>query len=81
MGVVGIGVIVIIYKWSSGARQGPPAPPPLKGPVALNKAEKIPFRLTSKQEISHDTRRFRFALQTDKHVLGLPIGESATLRV
>lgn len=27
------------------------------------------------QEITHDTRRFRFALPTEEHVLGLPVGK------
>lgn len=31
----------------------------------------------SPQIISHDTRRFRFALPSPQHILGLPIGESA----
>lgn len=31
----------------------------------------------SLQIISHDTRRFRFALPSPQHILGLPIGESA----
>lgn len=31
----------------------------------------------SLQIISHDTRRFRFALPSAQHILGLPIGESA----
>lgn len=31
----------------------------------------------SLQIISHDTRRFRFALPSPQHILGLPVGESA----
>lgn len=31
---------------------------------------------TSLQIISHDTRRFRFALPSPEHILGLPVGES-----
>lgn len=31
----------------------------------------------SLQIISHDTRRFRFALPSPQHILGLPIGEFA----
>jgi len=27
------------------------------------------------QEITHDTRRFRFALPTPEHILGLPTGK------
>lgn len=29
----------------------------------------------SSQVISHDTRRFRFALPSPQHILGLPVGE------
>ena len=29
----------------------------------------------SPQSLSHDTRRFRFALPTDEHILGLPVGQ------
>lgn len=42
--------------------------------VALNPKKRIPFKLVEKEILSHDTRRFRFALQSDKHVLGLPVG-------
>jgi cytochrome-b5 reductase len=36
---------------------------------------KYPFQLVLKEEISHDTRRFRFALPSEQHVLGLPLGQ------
>lgn len=36
---------------------------------------KYPLRLVDKEIISHDTRRFRFALKSPEHVLGLPIGQ------
>ncbi|NXA50773.1 NB5R3 reductase, partial [Nothocercus julius] len=36
---------------------------------------KYALRLIDKEEISHDTRRFRFALPSADHVLGLPIGQ------
>lgn len=54
-----------------------PKPPPKKarlGPVALDKDQKIPFKLVNREEVSHDTRKFRFELQSSKHVLGLPVG-------
>ncbi|KFV06651.1 NADH-cytochrome b5 reductase 3, partial [Tauraco erythrolophus] len=45
-------------------------------PITLEKAEvKYPLRLIDKEEVSHDTRRFRFALPSVKHVLGLPVGQ------
>eukprot|EP00128_Syssomonas_multiformis_P013297 Colp12_sorted_trinity150504_noHs@29943 len=47
---------------------------PKKKLVALDPNKKIQFKLIEREEISHDTRRFRFALQTPEHILGLPIG-------
>ncbi|NXG83848.1 NB5R3 reductase, partial [Stercorarius parasiticus] len=35
---------------------------------------KYALRLIDKEEVSHDTRRFRFALPSIDHVLGLPVG-------
>ncbi|KAK9975820.1 hypothetical protein ABG768_021053 [Culter alburnus] len=36
---------------------------------------KYPLRLVDKEIISHDTRKFRFALKSPDYVLGLPIGQ------
>ncbi|XP_071761747.1 NADH-cytochrome b5 reductase 3 [Centroberyx gerrardi] len=36
---------------------------------------KYALRLIDKQIVSHDTRRFRFALPSPEHILGLPIGQ------
>uniref|UniRef100_A0A8C0AAZ6 NADH-cytochrome b5 reductase n=1 Tax=Bos mutus grunniens TaxID=30521 RepID=A0A8C0AAZ6_BOSMU len=36
---------------------------------------KYPLRLIDKEVISHDTRRFRFALPSPEHILGLPVGQ------
>ncbi|ELW64408.1 NADH-cytochrome b5 reductase 3 [Tupaia chinensis] len=36
---------------------------------------KYPLRLIDREIISHDTRRFRFALPSPQHILGLPIGQ------
>jgi cytochrome-b5 reductase len=47
-----------------------------KKKVALVDAEvKYPFELVFKEEITHDTRRFRFALPSPDHSLGLPLGQ------
>jgi len=44
--------------------------------IALKNPDiKYPFSLAYKENISHDTRRFRFQLPSSKHVLGLPIGQ------
>ncbi|XP_041782041.1 NADH-cytochrome b5 reductase 3 isoform X2 [Anopheles merus] len=41
----------------------------------LDPQEKYMLPLIEKEEISHDTRRFRFGLPSEKHILGLPIGQ------
>jgi len=41
----------------------------------LDPNEKYFLPLIEKEEISHDTRRFRFGLPSNKHILGLPIGQ------
>ncbi|QDZ18659.1 nitrate reductase [Chloropicon primus] len=47
--------------------------------VALDKTKRIPFKLVEKHVLSHDTRRFRFALQSPEHILGLPVGNHMLL--
>jgi len=38
-----------------------------------------PLKLVDREEISPDTRRFRFALPSDDHCLGLPVGQHVYL--
>ncbi|CAF0931828.1 unnamed protein product [Brachionus calyciflorus] len=46
------------------------------GKVALVDSNvKYPFELVFKEELTHDTRRMRFALPSPEHILGLPIGQ------
>lgn len=47
-------------------------------PKALDPKQKIPFALIEKEELSHDTRRFRFGLAKNT-ILGLPIGKHITI--
>ncbi len=42
--------------------------------VALNPRKWIGFELVEKQSVSHDTRMFKFTLQSPDHRLGLPVG-------
>lgn len=42
---------------------------------ALNPKERLPFKLVRKDVLSKDVRRFRFALPTPQHRLGLPVGK------
>ncbi|KAI6213865.1 NADH-cytochrome b5 reductase 3 isoform X1 [Aphelenchoides besseyi] len=53
----------------------------LKGPRTLEDPDKkYALRLIKKVEVSHDTRKFRFALPTENHVLGLPIDGKLVVR-
>lgn len=64
---VSIGVLTLIWKkWTFAEKSKS---------IALDPKQKIPFKLTEKHIVSHDTRRFRFALQSPNHVLGLPVGK------
>jgi cytochrome-b5 reductase len=50
------------------------------GPIALSAEEYQPFELTEIEQISPDTKRLRFALQSPLHVLGLPTGQHISFR-
>ncbi|XP_044729780.1 NADH-cytochrome b5 reductase 2 [Chrysoperla carnea] len=41
----------------------------------LDATAKYALPLIEKEELSHDTRRFRFGLPSNEHILGLPIGQ------
>lgn len=73
--LVACGVIAVIGYYIRGSLHGPPKPKAPKGPAALNPNTKIPFKLVAREEISHDTRKFTFELQSPQHVLGLPVGK------
>jgi cytochrome-b5 reductase len=48
----------------------------LKGPRTLEDPEKkYALKLIEKIHVTHDTRIFRFGLPSEKHVLGLPVGQ------
>lgn len=49
-------------------------------PTALDPEQWIPFKLKEVESLSHDVKKFRFALQSDKHRLGLPIGQHISLK-
>ena len=40
-----------------------------------NNGEKIMLKLIEKQDVSSNTRRFRFELPSKEHILGLPVGQ------
>ncbi|KAJ8265793.1 hypothetical protein COCON_G00148920 [Conger conger] len=45
----------------------------------LDPTVKYQLRLIDKEVLSHNTRRFRFALPSPKHILGLPVGKHVYL--
>lgn len=45
----------------------------------LDPSIKYQLRLIDKEVLSHDTRRFRFALPSPQHILGLPVGKHVYL--
>ncbi|KAJ3665042.1 hypothetical protein Zmor_000558 [Zophobas morio] len=72
---LGVGVVLTtviiyhLYKSSSKTTKG-------KKKILLEDPQaKYALPLIEKEEISHDTRRFRFGLPTKDHILGLPIGQ------
>lgn len=68
VGVAVVGVTAILAKiFLFGKKK--------KAPVALQDPNvKYKFKLVDKEVLSHDTRRFRFALPSEEHILGLPVG-------
>ena len=47
-----------------------------KGPITLESPDvKYPLMLVEKVNVSHNTRRFVFALPSKQHILGLPVGQ------
>uniref|UniRef100_A0A2M4AMU7 NADH-cytochrome b5 reductase n=1 Tax=Anopheles triannulatus TaxID=58253 RepID=A0A2M4AMU7_9DIPT len=87
---IAIGVVVVVvgaaianYLLNSGkkdkssrtGRSGATAASSKEPKTLLDPQEKYMLPLIEKEEISHDTRRFRFGLPSEKHILGLPVGQ------
>ncbi|KAL0968560.1 hypothetical protein UPYG_G00268480 [Umbra pygmaea] len=73
--VAGVSVVIlsVIYLLFRGGRKK-------KCPATLQDSSvKYPLPLTEKEDISHDTKRFRFTLPSPTHVLGLPVGQHVYL--
>ncbi|XP_060831719.1 NADH-cytochrome b5 reductase 3 isoform X1 [Bombus pascuorum] len=70
-----IGLAVKFYNsWRSDKKK--------KSPILLvDPLVKYSLPLIQKDILSHDTRKFRFALPTSDHILGLPIGQHVHLTV
>ena len=68
--IVTICTLLVIFFFSGKSKK-----------IALNADIWQPFPLIEIENISHDVRRFRFALQSKIHTLGLPIGQHISLKV
>uniref|UniRef100_A0A674P825 NADH-cytochrome b5 reductase n=1 Tax=Takifugu rubripes TaxID=31033 RepID=A0A674P825_TAKRU len=74
--LVALSVLVLTVLWflMRGSAAGRRPPVTLQDPTV-----KYPLCLIDKQEISHDTKKFRFALPSENHILGLPVGQHVYL--
>ncbi|NWJ09371.1 NB5R2 reductase, partial [Crypturellus undulatus] len=70
--VVAVSVLVLLARGAGRRTKGPPIT--LRDPQA-----KYPLPLLLKEEISHDTKKFRFGLPSSDDVLGLPVGQHVYL--
>ena len=65
-------ILAKMFLFSKKKKGGPP--------ITLKEAQvKYPLKLIDREELSHDTRRFRFALPSPDHILGLPVGQHVYL--
>ncbi|GBG84662.1 hypothetical protein CBR_g39038 [Chara braunii] len=78
VGVIAVSAIVFLYFSSASSASSKSRS--LQGRVALNKDEWRAFKLIKKEIVTHDTRRFVFALPSPNMVLGLPIGQHVLVR-
>jgi len=85
LGVATIAVGVILINHFFGGQKKKKTPETTKTSsqkrTLLDPNEKYYLPLIEKEEISHDTRRFRFGLPSANHVLGLPVGQHIHLIV
>jgi len=72
--IAAVGAGALFFMMSQSNKQKKPAP------VALDSKKFQAFMLTKKEEVSHDTRVFTFALPTPEHKFGLPTGRHIVLR-
>nr|XP_061812716.1 NADH-cytochrome b5 reductase 2 [Nerophis lumbriciformis] len=67
-------VVSVLYFLMYSSAHKTKFPVTLQDPVV-----KYPLKLIDKQEISHDTKKFRFGLPSSDHILGLPVGQHVYL--
>lgn len=77
--LISVGVVItgfVVYRFLNSKTERDQTGKSKKKKVLLEDAQvKYNIPLIEKEELTHDTRRFRFALPSAEHVLGLPIGQ------
>ncbi|XP_075898736.1 NADH-cytochrome b5 reductase 2 [Nelusetta ayraudi] len=69
-----VATVLYVLMQVSGGEKKKKLPVTLQDPTV-----KYPLRLVEKKEISHDTKKFRFGLPSEAHILGLPVGQHVYL--
>jgi cytochrome-b5 reductase len=82
VGIVAVAAVSAFFLLRGGKLGGGSSSSSGKGKkkIALDSTKFQSFKLVEKIPVSHDTRIFRFALQSPEHVLGLPIGQHMMLK-
>lgn len=70
--VTSVAVAFAIARWRRRAAL-------LAEPTSLDPQTEIAFPLVERTDLSHDTLRMKFALPSERHVLGLPVGQHVYL--
>ncbi|KAJ0179447.1 hypothetical protein K1T71_005159 [Dendrolimus kikuchii] len=77
--VIGVGSVVVLVTVAAnclwGKKSNNTKKSSSKKVTLVDPNVKYALPLIEREEISHDTRRFRFGLPSSEHVLGLPIGQ------
>ncbi|XP_072522334.1 NADH-cytochrome b5 reductase 1 [Salminus brasiliensis] len=71
-GVLVVSTVVFVGYFYLGKKKKPLV-------TLVDPSEKYKLRLIDKEVLSHDTRKFRFALPSPEHILGLPVGKHVYL--
>jgi len=75
IGLLGVYIVYQSYSNNNNKKQSRSAPA-----TGLTEKEYQKYQLVKKINVSHNTRLFRFALQTPDTILGLPIGKHISFR-
>lgn len=81
--VFGVGAVVVITSVLAHYVRGRKSKPAKNKKLVtlVDPNTKYPLPLIEREEVSHDTRRFRLGLPSPEHVLGLPVGQHIHLSV